>query len=370
MITLYKQGAPQYTTNADGERVISGYKSTPVLFSDMFPLFSGLEFDFKEGTVKRNGQIYYFDNEESFGNLPSPSEWMSHAGNSVKYHYYTSSMAYFKKNPSGNTSNVKYIDYLTKNVLKYRIELEYDINDNPTIRRSLPTTEAVAGDTGNISDNEYIDSNDRLPLSRLNVVPFCKVDGAEGESFSLSENEKWVVVSQTNRSKPIYTDGLLMDSSVSSLNIQMQQNEDEPAYELVIFVIDNSGKITSRKSYSPKYRKVDTTIANSGEGNKYVVLSIMYEQSLDHYVKEQITQKALKLEITAKGFCDVTIKDALHPVAEPIRIPEGMATLADYLPANTESGFAGYVDADGESVDINTPTLLSGNITLTAVYNE
>lgn len=371
MITLYLQGAPQYTTDEHGDRVISGYKSTPVLFSDMFPLFSGLKFDFKNGIVERNGKKYYFDVEESFGNLPSPSEWMSHAGNSVKYIYYTSSMSFFKENPSGNTSNVRFIDYYTKNVLKYRIQIEYDINDNPTIRKSLPTAEAVAGDIGDAMDNEYIDASDRLPLNKLNVVPYYNIGGNVGENISLVDSQHYVIVSQTNRHKPIYTDGLLLDSSISSMRIFMPNEGNHPAMLMNIYVIDEGGKIISHDKLNTKLADVDFSISNTTADTKYVLMSIEYMNPINDYVREQISQKALKLQVTAKGFCKVTIKDDLHPVADPISIPEGMATLADYLPANTESSFAGYVDADGESVDINSPTLLSsGNITLIAVYNE
>lgn len=374
MITLYKQGEQYSQLNPATGKVELHYRSHPVLFSDMFPLFSGLKFDWAEGKVERNGEIYYFDTEQSFGNLPSPQEWMSRAGNSVRYEYYKGYMGQRDQNPSGHTDNVQYIKYLTKDIIKYLIEIEYDINDNPTIRRSLPVEEATAGDMGGATDDDFVDVSDRLPLNRLNMIPYYKLGNLGMEDkvkveFLSSENS--IFLSQTNRKKPIYTDGIYLSDDISRIVVQI---DPQKMVTIVTFnVVDNQGNLIMdlvANKYQITYQQDDGFVIENQGGDQYLLLVVTLASGLDKLTAEQITQKALGITITQYGYVKVSIKDALHPIAEPIRIPEGNITLADHLPENTDPKFLGYVNADGESIDISSPIALSKDITITAVYTD
>lgn len=370
MVTLYERDNVYYYPTENG--LEKRYGSHPVLFSDMFPLFSGLKFDWDNGTVERNGNVYYFDEQMSFGNLPSPSEWMSIAGNSVQYEYYTGTVAQKTQNPTGNKDNVRYIRYLSKDILKYVVEIQYDSRDNPIWRKSLIINKATAGDVGGATDNEIIDVSDRLEIDRLNMLPNYKATVKSG-SFIFDQNAYYLFASQTVRTNPLTTDGILIDSNVSKIGIKL--NTREPLNNSILVTIVNAdGDILKHwenfvHNYETWNNDTEFTYINNSEGDKYALVSVGLSKKLDNLSLDKITQKALGLSVTLYGFVNIIINDSVNPVSDPIKVPEGAVILADYLPENSDPNFAGYVDGDGNSIDINAPINITKNFTIIATYN-
>lgn len=133
MIQLDKQLGER--TSPSGEVT---YDTQAVLLPNHFFLNPNITCDWTANTCTidkgtENAATYYIDKtllkSSSTAAIPTPDEWMNEYGNKITYSYYD--FYDIENNPSGNTQNIRQINYIDSlGRTKYSFVYTWDVNDN------------------------------------------------------------------------------------------------------------------------------------------------------------------------------------------------------------------------------------------------
>lgn len=213
MILLY-----EYTTekfDEDGNSL--GFDSIPKLFPDTFFLTPTLTFDWDKYIVYYLGKGYYFGHLiEDLESLPSKEDWLTMEGNNIDVEYYNGVTAEYQQNPSGNIKNTKKLVYSTNSSVKFTILFQYDKLDRIVKMTSIESDKKEA-ESGTDYEEESVIQQD---LTKLQTTPNYGVEvNEENNSIVVKKLNNCVIVTPFERTKPKYTDTLVISSKIAKINV-------------------------------------------------------------------------------------------------------------------------------------------------------
>lgn len=292
MLTLYQQTDPI----KDATGAIVGYESKPVVFPETFPLLSGLKFDWPNNIVERNGKKYYMDRYTEISNeIPSIDRWKSIYGNTIENTYYTGMLSEHDANPSGNPTNIKRSVYKSLGVVKYILDFTYDANDNVIKIESVAPADISAGEFDDTED-DVIDDSARLPLNNLKIMPFfgykITSDGTR-QKLGVESTQNRAFVSQTQRRRPIFTDGVSVADNVSRISVNFVPRTLGVTWYAEVFGLDASGHMIYFDEMKSRY-----DIPNVNRDIKFICVFVQpTSTTLDKIKATQLSQYNLGLDV-------------------------------------------------------------------------
>ncbi len=366
MRTLYEQRDP-IKDEVTGE--IVGYNTQAVVFPDTLPLMAGLKFDWDNNTIERNGKVYYMDKmemEDVTAKLPKTDEWLSTYGNTIERKYYSGLIGEYNDNPSGNTENIKQSIYKANGVVKYIIEYKYDSNDNIVEQSSRAPIGSESTSAGDIEkdDADVFDDSSRLPSYNLLSVPSYNAS-VSNNKLTYVADKKHIILSQTGRKKPLYSDGVRVDSSVSAVIVSISNAN----WLGKVYITDLNGDVLTQADITGE-TKFDMVIDNKALGDyKYINIVLSHKtRDIDKLTYNEIRQSEIGLQIVLKGYKTLIVDDEVNGVQSYVYPESSEVDLSAIRPADSDTMKFEHFTFEGSELDGNI--VMDYDKTIVAVYSS
>lgn len=359
MRTLYEQKDPIID---ELTKEVVGYNTQAVVFPDTLPLMSGLKFDWENNTIERNGKVYYMDKmelEDTTSKLPKTDEWLSTYGNTIERKYYSGLVGEYNDNPSGNTENIKQSIYKTNGIVKYIIDYKYDSNDNIIEQASRAPIGSESTSAGDIDkdDDVVFDDSSRLPIYNLITIPNCTIR-LDNNKLAYIEDKKYLVLSQTGRKKPIYTDGVRIEPNTSSILVTISNNN----WLGKAYITDNNGYVVAQSEIAG-----ETKIGVTDE-SKYINIVLNHRtKDVDKLSFNEIKQTNIGFKLTFKGYKTLVVEDDVNGTKTLVYAESEIVDLSAIRPADSDTmKFEGF---RFEGNEIDGDFVMDYDKTIVALYS-
>ena len=294
MITLYQRTTELF--DIAGNSI--GWQTKPVNFPDTFFLYSGLQYNWTDNTVTRNGKTYYLDKLviNQVMDIPSIDEWKSHYGNDIKYEYYTGDASEAEYNPSGNIKNAKRAIYLSSNITKYILEFYYNENDQVVKISSLAPQDSIS--SGNEQQQEEIIGDDtEQDLTKLKFAVGKELILTDNNTPVIRGNGRCIMVTRRKTKNPLLSDGIQPEENTGKIKISLTS----PQYNLQCFAYNEQNTILFASEVIPAVSGTPTTIDilnNYQTPIAYVAINLYYNDAESNIDEATVNQEDLGLTVT------------------------------------------------------------------------
>ena len=364
MITLYQRTTELF--DIAGNSI--GWQTKPVNFPDTFFLYSGLQYNWTDNTVTRNGKTYYLDKlvVNQAMDIPSIDEWKSHYGNDIKYEYYTGDASEAEHNPSGNIKNIKRAIYLSGNITKYILEFDYNENNQVVKISSLAPQDSIS--SGNEQQQEEIIGDDtEQDLTKLKFAVGKELILTDNNTPVIRGNGRCIMVTRRKTNNPLLSDGIQPEETTGKIKISLTS----PQYNLQCFAYNEQNTILFASEVIPAVSGTPTTIDilnNYQTPIAYVAINLYYNDAESNIDETTVNQEDLGLTVTFVESLNLVIRR--EGSTDVVRqLLKGDTVLFSSLPSATKENY----DFDGWYIASNHITdnfIITDNTVIEAHYTR